>query len=109
MLAIFITSAVISTEASARGRTVPFVCKMKKLEISVVASVALIGFVAPTGSGYAQSCPYGQYENSDGDCVDRPDYGRSPRATAICRDGEESFSRHANGTCSGHGGVREWK
>lgn len=28
--------------------------------------------------------------------------------TAICEDGTESFSKHASGTCSYHGGVREW-
>ena len=28
--------------------------------------------------------------------------------TAVCSDGAPSFSRHASGTCSGHGGVRCW-
>lgn len=32
--------------------------------------------------------------------------GQDP--TAVCRDGTESFSRHASGTCSWHGGVRQW-
>ena len=31
-----------------------------------------------------------------------------PGATAICRDGDYSFSTHHTGTCSGHGGVRQW-
>src|ERR1041384_6187954 len=31
-----------------------------------------------------------------------------PDATARCRDGYYSFSRHRRGTCSGHGGVSEW-
>lgn len=29
-------------------------------------------------------------------------------ATAICNDGSFSFSQHAQGTCSRHGGVRTW-
>lgn len=33
----------------------------------------------------------------------------APRdTTAICRDGTPSFSKHASGTCSGHGGVLCW-
>jgi hypothetical protein len=29
-------------------------------------------------------------------------------ATALCRDGSYSFSRHRQGTCSHHGGVGQW-
>jgi hypothetical protein len=29
-------------------------------------------------------------------------------ATALCRDGTYSFSKHRAGTCSGHGGVKRW-
>ncbi len=29
-------------------------------------------------------------------------------ATAICNDGTYSYSAHRRGTCSHHGGVREW-
>src|SRR2546427_11616197 len=31
-----------------------------------------------------------------------------PGATARCRDGTYSFSRHRSGTCSHHGGVAVW-
>jgi hypothetical protein len=31
-----------------------------------------------------------------------------PGATALCRDGTYSFSRHRSGTCSHHGGVAKW-
>ena len=31
-----------------------------------------------------------------------------PGATALCRDGTYSFSRHRSGTCSHHGGVARW-
>jgi hypothetical protein len=29
-------------------------------------------------------------------------------ATAKCRDGSYSFSKHHSGTCSHHGGVDNW-
>jgi len=31
-----------------------------------------------------------------------------PAVTAICNDGTYSYSQHAQGTCSWHGGVRQW-
>jgi hypothetical protein len=31
-----------------------------------------------------------------------------PGATALCRDGTYSFSKHRSGTCSYHGGVARW-
>ena len=34
--------------------------------------------------------------------------GPPPGATAMCRDGDYSYSTHHSGTCSGHGGVRPW-
>ncbi|HET7461152.1 MAG TPA: DUF3761 domain-containing protein [Longimicrobium sp.] len=37
-----------------------------------------------------------------------PDQAFRGDTTAICRDGSLSFSRHATGTCAGHGGVRRW-
>ncbi|MGV9667675.1 DUF3761 domain-containing protein [Nocardia niigatensis] len=56
------------------------------------------------------ACAASEYENVDGACVPRPE--QSPTvpdgATARCRDGAYSFSRHRSGTCSGHGGVSEW-
>lgn len=67
-------------------------------------------------------CGTGYYENSDGQCISRPSSGLPPGgapglvgsggipdgATAICRDGDYSFSTHHTGTCSGHGGVKQW-
>lgn len=56
--------------------------------------------------------PYDGYVNSDGNYVPSPDYsggtvdGYSP--TAICGDGTYSYSQHASGTCSYHGGVSSW-
>ena len=50
------------------------------------------------------------YNNVDGDKVQSPTYYPSEPtgATARCRDGTYSFSRHRSGTCSHHGGVEEW-
>jgi hypothetical protein len=31
-----------------------------------------------------------------------------PGATALCRDGTYSYSKHRSGTCSHHGGVKRW-
>ncbi len=56
----------------------------------------------------------GYYVNRDGDRVPRPcgnvrDEGPPPGASAVCRDGTYSYSRHHSGTCSGHGGVQSWR
>src|SRR6478752_5814445 len=34
--------------------------------------------------------------------------GAPPGATALCRDGTYSDSKHHSGTCSHHGGVKRW-
>jgi hypothetical protein len=53
------------------------------------------------------ACRRGYYEDASGVCVRRP--SKDPRgATAKCRDGTYSYSRHASGTCSHHGGVARW-
>ena len=55
----------------------------------------------------AADCSRGYYENVSGHCVHSP--ANSPvGATARCRDGTYSYSEHASGTCSHHGGVRIW-
>lgn len=75
-------------------------------------------------------CGSGYYQNSDGQCIHSPSSGGGvggvpgdssgltggpgngnapPQgATALCRDGDYSFSTHHSGTCSGHGGVSRW-
>ncbi|CPT00627.1 anchored-membrane serine/threonine-protein kinase PknF [Mycobacteroides abscessus subsp. abscessus] len=68
--------------------------------------------VAPSAS----ACLAGQYQSTDGSCVPGPsapingliEGGPPPGATAICRDGNYSYSHHRSGTCSSHGGVREF-
>jgi hypothetical protein len=69
---------------------------------------------------YAYSAPYESdldnhqtYRNHDGETVHSPAHSRSGEApdgaTARCRDGTWSFSRHRSGTCSRHGGVAAWR
>jgi hypothetical protein len=62
---------------------------------------------APAGSDGSE-CPPGDYQASSGDCVPDPKKGHADRSpTAICQDGDYSYSEHPNsgGTCHGHGGV----
>jgi hypothetical protein len=58
----------------------------------------------------AAACPAGTYQGSSGDCVQDPTAAPSPPpgATALCRDGTYSFSETRSGTCSRHGGVKQW-
>ena len=55
-------------------------------------------------------CSADEYRNVDGVCVPRPTHAAAPPpgATAECKDGTYSFSKHRSGTCSGHGGVKRW-
>jgi hypothetical protein len=59
-----------------------------------------------------QLIEHGHYTNKSGQSVHSPAHtksGKAPQgATAQCRDGSYSFSRHRSGTCSGHGGVGNW-
>jgi hypothetical protein len=55
---------------------------------------------------------HGHYIAKDGQDVHAPAKsldGKVPDgASARCRDGTYSFSKHHKGTCSGHGGVAQW-
>ena len=50
------------------------------------------------------------YTNSAGEQIQSPIQSNSiPNgATALCNDGSYSFSQSRRGTCSHHGGVRQW-
>jgi SH3-like domain-containing protein len=63
---------------------------------------------APSSS--SQPASGRSYINVDGDRVPSPVFSdtRPAGASARCRDGSYSFSRHRRGTCSHHGGVAEW-
>lgn len=74
---------------------------------SVFAFVLAVMMLVPCLALGAQA---DYYINRDGQAVHRPEHAasRPQGATARCRDGEYSFSRHHRGTCSGHGGVAQW-
>ncbi|MGH8781832.1 DUF3761 domain-containing protein [Paraburkholderia sp.] len=74
-------------------------------------------YVAPdaapgTNADEANLSNHNTYRNRDGDTVHAPARSLSRQipqgATARCRDGTYSFSRHRSGTCSRHGGVADW-
>lgn len=70
-------------------------------------------YVAPgTSPDEANLSNHNAYTNRDGNTVHAPARslsGKAPEgATARCRDGSYSFSRHRSGTCSRHGGVADW-
>ena len=70
-------------------------------------------YVAPAPAPATQpqqstQCANGTYINSAGNRVCRPSNTNTGGATAICKDGTYSYSQSRRGTCSHHGGVREW-
>ena len=91
---------------------------MKKLMLILCiffASLAL-GKEQPSYNSQAanesQLVEHKHYTNSDGLDVHSPAHtldGNVPNgASAKCRDGSYSFSKHHSGTCSHHGGVNSW-
>ncbi|VWD49943.1 DUF3761 domain-containing protein [Burkholderia contaminans] len=91
--------------------------------IATLSAALFIACAALTPSAYAYRAPTGYgneadldrhdtYRNRDGETVHAPAHSKSGRvpdgASARCRDGTYSFSRHRRGTCSGHGGVAAW-
>ena len=66
----------------------------------------------PKTPNESQLIEHGSYVNKDGEVVHSPAHtvtGAAPTgASAKCRDGTFSFSRHHSGTCSHHGGVAMW-
>jgi Protein of unknown function (DUF3761) len=86
------------------------------LAVSIVAVAGASGASAqssarPSASVAAAAvgplCKSGYYKNVSGHCIHSP--SSSPvGATAKCRDGTYSYSEHASGTCSHHGGVARW-
>lgn len=75
----------------------------------LLSAVALALGAAGAASAHHSSaaCSRGYYENVSGHCVHSPS-SSSAGATARCRDGTFSYSEHASGTCSYHGGVAIW-
>lgn len=83
----------------------------------ILRAIVTLAFLA-SGMTYAvqpdqsQLIEQGHYKNKSGQDVHSPAQskdGKVPQgATAQCRDGTYSFSKHHSGTCSGHGGVVFW-
>jgi Protein of unknown function (DUF3761) len=87
---------------------------------AVLLMAASLALSASNAFAYAYSTPdesdldnHDTYRNHDGQTVHAPAHSRSgdipDGATAQCRDGTWSFSRHHSGTCSRHGGVAAWR
>jgi hypothetical protein len=97
---------------------------MNKLLSAVVMLVLAISPIAqakqPSSTPYTQQAKpneadlesHGHYKNKDGRDVHSPSKSKSGKApqgaSAQCRDGSYSFSKHHSGTCSRHGGVAGW-
>jgi|GEM_PF-6100762 len=87
-----------------------------RLAFAAVFSMAfVVGAPAYAKSPPGDPSSHSYYRSSDGSKVHGPTkasenvnekYGKS---TAACRDGAQSYSHHASGTCSGHGGVEHWE
>lgn len=103
-----------------RGHT-PFLRTSRMIGAALLA----LGLIAPASAFAFQPSPgayttsdesdldnHNGYVNRDGQSVHSPAHSRSGRApegaSAQCRDGTYSFSRHHSGTCSRHGGVAQW-
>jgi len=94
---------------TARGASV-VAALLLTLSLSISPAFA---YVAPgTTPDEADLSNHNTYTNRDGNTVHAPARslsGKAPDgATARCRDGTYSFSRHHSGTCSRHGGVASW-
>jgi Protein of unknown function (DUF3761) len=76
---------------------------------ALLAAAALAALSAAGAAAHpaATACSPGYYKNVSGHCVHSPSTDPSG-ATAKCRDGTYSYSEHASGTCSHHGGVARW-
>jgi hypothetical protein len=83
---------------------------LRTLVLAVVLAVSLVGGLAAPAHSTVPLCKQGYYKNVDGKCVKSPTKAPSAPAgaTAKCRDATYSFSLHASGTCSHHGGVAVW-
>jgi len=99
----------------------PFRTALRATVIAFAATVSLASSPAAHAYAYQPSTVapdesdldnHNAYTNRDGQSVHSPAHSRSGRvpegASARCRDGTCSFSRHRSGTCSRHGGVAEW-
>ncbi|WP_245717419.1 DUF3761 domain-containing protein [Nocardia jejuensis] len=80
------------------------------ISAGVLTAAALLAPAAQAAPLPTAACGSGQYQNTAGDCVNRPQQAPSAPAgaSARCKDGTYSSSKTRSGTCSHHGGVSEW-
>ncbi len=82
------------------------------LSVALVAPLVVHADAPPRAPSESQLVEHGSYINKDGVRVHSPAHTKDSEqpvgASAQCRDGSYSFSRHHKGTCSHHGGVSRW-
>lgn len=76
------------------------------MRVSLSVPLLVFGLLL-SGSALAHAST-GTYINSDGNTIQSPSFTRPASATALCKDGTWSSSRHRRGTCNGHRGVKKW-
>jgi hypothetical protein len=100
-------SAKVDDDATVSARLALLLCLLAALLVPVGTASARSGAARTAAAVAVSACKSGYYENVSGHCIRRP--SSSPTgATAKCRDGTYSYSEHASGTCSHHGGVARW-
>jgi hypothetical protein len=77
------------------------------LVIAAILAASLAAAIAAPARPAVPACGHDYYKSSTGTCVHRPSADPAG-ATAKCRDSTYSYSQHASGTCSHHGGVARW-
>jgi hypothetical protein len=84
------------------------ICAFAVLALSTPIASPVVPAQTAEARGTCPSSDY--YVNSRGNCVHRPVASNTvPRgASARCWDGTYSFSQSRRGTCSHHGGVKDW-
>lgn len=75
--------------------------------VSTLLVAAAVAVPSAAAHSHGTACSRGYYENVSHHCVRSPSTDPAG-ASAKCRDGTYSYSEHASGTCSHHGGVARW-
>jgi hypothetical protein len=92
---------------------------MHKLSAVLILAFAISPVIhakEPASTPYTQAAPneadLQSHQHYNGQEVHSPSKSKSGKvpqgATAKCRDGSYSFSKHRSGTCSRHSGVAQW-
>ena len=81
---------------------------MRRFAPLLAAALFAFGGAGTASAHHAgAACSPGYYKNVSSHCVHSPSTDPAG-ATATCRDNTYSYSEHASGTCSHHGGVARW-